>query len=114
MLDPKQCYNHAKFEGPPINSVCPKANLKVFVKSENMSITSLEYAQKWKIVVYSNKVSSKSEKCIMAKVKNSGIHSYNISTWLDKNTKFSVKLFYTYVTLKYINVTESRMIKLNE
>ena len=29
-----------------------KDNIKVFVKSENMSIISLEYVQKWKIVAY--------------------------------------------------------------
>ena len=47
-------YNHAKFEGLPLNSVCQKVNVKVFVKPENRSVFSLEYVQKRKkIVVYS-------------------------------------------------------------
>ena len=29
--------NHAKFERPPLNSVCEKANDKVFVKSEHVN-----------------------------------------------------------------------------
>ena len=53
LLDPEQDYNHTKFERPPFNSVCQKANIKNFVNSENMSIISPEYVQKWKIVVYS-------------------------------------------------------------
>ena len=48
-LDPKQGHNHAKFERPPWKSVHQKANVKVFVNSENMSIISLEYDQKWKM-----------------------------------------------------------------
>ena len=54
--DNEQDCNHAMFERPPLklNSACQKANVKVFVKSENMSIISLEYVQKVKkIVVYS-------------------------------------------------------------
>ena len=38
-------YNHAKIERPSLNSVHQKANVKVFVKSENISIISLEYVQ---------------------------------------------------------------------
>ena len=52
LLDPEQGYNHAKFEQPPLNSVCQKANIKVFIKSENTSIISLGYVQRCKIVVY--------------------------------------------------------------
>ena len=33
MKDPKQGYNHAKFERPPLNSVYQKANVKAFAKS---------------------------------------------------------------------------------
>ena len=33
LVDPKQGYNNAKFEKPCLNSVCWKANDKVFVKS---------------------------------------------------------------------------------
>ena len=42
-----------QFDRPPLNSVCKKANVKVSVKLENTSIISLEYAQKWKTMVYS-------------------------------------------------------------
>ena len=52
-VDPEQGYNHAKFEKPRVNSVCEKANDKVFVKSGNTSIISLEYVRRSKIVVYS-------------------------------------------------------------
>ena len=52
-VDSKQGYNQAKFEKPRINSVCEKGNDKVFVKSGNMSIISLEYVCQLKIVVYS-------------------------------------------------------------
>ena len=45
-VDPKQGYNHAKFERPCVKCVPKEANVKVFVKSENMSIISLEYMQK--------------------------------------------------------------------
>ena len=45
-------YNHAKFERLPLNCVHQKANSKVFVKSENISILSLEHVQKWKTVQY--------------------------------------------------------------
>ena len=42
-------YNHANFERPPLNSVCQKANVEVFVKSEKiMSIISHENVQNWK------------------------------------------------------------------
>ena len=40
LLDPKQGFDHAKFERPPLHSVSQKANIKVFVKSENISIIS--------------------------------------------------------------------------
>ena len=30
LVDPKQGYNHAKFERPPLNSVCPKGDIKAF------------------------------------------------------------------------------------
>ena len=53
MLAPEPGYTYAKFERPPLNSVCPKPKVKGSVKSENMSIISLEYVQKWKTVVYS-------------------------------------------------------------
>ena len=35
LVDPKQGYNHAKFERPPLNSVRQKTNMKDLVKSEN-------------------------------------------------------------------------------
>ena len=44
-VDPKQGYNLAKFEKSRLNSVHEKVNVKVFVKSGNMSIVSLEYAR---------------------------------------------------------------------
>ena len=53
LLDAGQGYNHAKFKRPPLNNFPPKANVKVFVESENKSIISLEYVQKWKNMVYS-------------------------------------------------------------
>ena len=41
--DPKQgTYNHVKFEISRLNSVQEKVNVKVIVKSGNMSIVSLE------------------------------------------------------------------------
>ena len=49
LLDPKQGYNHAKFERLPLNSVHQETNIKVSVNSEN----ALECAQEWKIVAYS-------------------------------------------------------------
>ena len=54
-VDPKQGYNllKAKFEKSHLNSVCQKANDKVFVKSGTMSIISPEYMWKSKLVVYS-------------------------------------------------------------
>ena len=52
LLNPDQGYDHAKFERNSMNSVHQKANIKVLVKSEKMSIISLEYVQKWKIMVY--------------------------------------------------------------
>ena len=45
---PRASFNCAKFERPPSNSVHQKDNNKVFVKSENTLIVSLEYAQMWK------------------------------------------------------------------
>ena len=48
-----QHYHHAKLKRPPLNiSLRQKANIKVFVKLGNTPIISLEYVQKWKIVVY--------------------------------------------------------------
>ena len=49
LVDSKQDFNHTKYERP-LKSVRQKATVKVFVKSENMSITSLKYVQKCKIV----------------------------------------------------------------
>ena len=46
LVDPKQGYNNAKFEKPRLNSVCEKVSDKVFVKSGNMTVISLEYVQK--------------------------------------------------------------------
>ena len=46
LLDPRQDYNHAKFERPPLNSVRQGVNVKVLVKAENMSVFSLECVQK--------------------------------------------------------------------
>ena len=43
LVDLIQGYNIAKFEKPHLNSVCEKANDKVFVKSGNTSIISLQY-----------------------------------------------------------------------
>ena len=43
LVDPKQGYNNAKFEKSCANSVHEKAIDKVFVKSGNASIISLEY-----------------------------------------------------------------------
>ena len=53
LVDPKQGNNNAQFEEPHLNSVQEKANDKVFVKSGNTSIISLEYVEKSKIVLYS-------------------------------------------------------------
>ena len=53
LVDPKQGYNNAKFERPRLYNVHEKANDKVFVKSGNTSIISLEYVRKSKIMVYS-------------------------------------------------------------
>ena len=53
LLDPKQSYDHTKVDTLPLNSVRQTANVEVFVKSQNTSIISLEYVQKWKEVVYS-------------------------------------------------------------
>ena len=36
LVDPKQCYNHAKFEEPPLKNLHEKANVKAFVKSVNV------------------------------------------------------------------------------
>ena len=41
LLDAKKGNNHAKFERPPLNNVYQEPTV-VFVKSENMEITSLE------------------------------------------------------------------------
>ena len=53
LVDPKQGSNTAKFEKPCLNSVGEKNKDKVSVKSGNMSIISLKYVQKSKIVMYS-------------------------------------------------------------
>ena len=53
LVETKQGYNNAKFEKPYSNSVCERAKDKVFVKSRNMSIISLEYVQESKLVVHS-------------------------------------------------------------
>ena len=45
LLDPEQDYDYAKFEKPPLSSVCQKTTFK-FIKSENESFVSLEYVQK--------------------------------------------------------------------
>ena len=52
LVDPRQGYNNAKFEKPSLNSVFEKANDTVFVKSGNMSIISLKYVRKKKLVQY--------------------------------------------------------------
>ena len=51
-LDPKQGYHPAMFEKSHLNSVREKASDKVFVKSGNISIISLEHVRKSEIVVY--------------------------------------------------------------
>ena len=45
LAGPKQSYNHVKFEGPPLNSVGEKANVRIFVQSGNTSIIFLGYAR---------------------------------------------------------------------
>ena len=45
-VDPKQGYNHAKFERACFNGVWEKANVKVFSKQGNESIISFEHVQK--------------------------------------------------------------------
>ena len=52
LVDPEQDYNNAKFERPPLHSVRQKANLKVLVKSGDMSIIYLKYVRKSEIVVF--------------------------------------------------------------
>ena len=52
LVDSKQGCVHAKFGKLRLNKVSKKANVKVFVKSGAMSIISLEYVRKSKIVVY--------------------------------------------------------------
>ena len=61
MLDPEQGCNHAKFKRPPLHHVHQKASVKGFVKSENVSVISLEYVgwgeqtnnkkKRWKIII---------------------------------------------------------------
>ena len=53
LVDAKHSYNDAKFEKPRLNSVREKANDKVFVKSGNTSVVSLEYVGKSVILVCS-------------------------------------------------------------
>ena len=88
MLDPEKDYNHTKFERPPWNSVRQRAKRKVFDKSENMSIISLEYTQIWKIVYI-----------------HYPLHLLNNPTKFQLNRirtqDFQLKLFDSAVTLKY-------------
>ena len=42
LSEPKQGYNHPMFKRPNLSTVHQKANTKVFVKSENMSIISIK------------------------------------------------------------------------
>ena len=51
-VDLRQCYNHAKFERPRLNSVQEKSNVKVFVKSLTTLISSLQYKRKSKTEVH--------------------------------------------------------------
>ena len=51
LIDPKQGYNKAKIQKPHLNSVCKKANVKIFVKTGNMSIISPKIVQNLKIEV---------------------------------------------------------------
>ena len=57
LLDPEQGIFHEKLEyhslKKDLSTEKKKKKLKVFVKSEKTSITSLENVQKWKTVVYS-------------------------------------------------------------
>ena len=46
LQDREQGHDLAKFEILPLNSVCKKANITVFAKSENTSVISFEYVQK--------------------------------------------------------------------
>ena len=50
---PKPGYNNTKFEKPHLNSVHDKANNNFFNKSGNVSMISLEYAQRSKLLAYS-------------------------------------------------------------
>ena len=52
-VDPKQDHNHAKLGKPCLNTAQQKANVKFFVKSENISVISLEHMRKSQRVVYS-------------------------------------------------------------
>ena len=52
-VDPKQGYNHAKFERSCFDGVQEKPTITVFFKRGNMSISSLEHVQKSKRVVCS-------------------------------------------------------------
>ena len=49
LVDPKQGYNNAKLEKCRLTSVREKADKKMFVKSGNTSIFSLEFVRKSKI-----------------------------------------------------------------
>ena len=60
----KQDNNHTNFERPPFNSVHQKA--KVFVKSQNASVISLKYVQKWQIVVHSLSTSLSQQSCTVS------------------------------------------------
>ena len=52
--EPNQVLSRLTFVIPCLYSVCEKkANFKVTLKSENMSIIFLEHVQKWEVVVYS-------------------------------------------------------------
>ena len=46
LVDLKQSYNNAKLEKPSWNIACEKANDRVFVNLENVSVVSLKYVRK--------------------------------------------------------------------
>ena len=88
LLDPKQGHNHAKLDRLPLNSIHQKANMKVFVKSEN---TSLYYVQ----------LKSKKYWCvhyILDLLNNPTKFQFNGIT----TQNFQLKLFDIAVTLKYV------------
>ena len=50
LLDPQKGYNHAKFERPPLNSVCEKPTIKILSNQKTRQLHSLDF-QKVKISV---------------------------------------------------------------